>query len=51
MALYQFTRADSLFIVLVRVIVTLVSYYGAKVVPGIGIPRSPLLAPLTLLLT
>ncbi len=46
-ALYQFTRADPLFIVLVTVIVSLVSYYGAKVVPGIGIQMSPLLAPLT----
>lgn len=47
LALYQFTRVQPLAIILVTAIVTLVSYYGAKVVPGIGIQMSPLLAPLT----
>lgn len=46
-ALYQFTRVQPLFIILVTAIVTLVSYYGARVVPGIGIQMNPLIAPLT----
>jgi uncharacterized membrane protein len=47
LALYQLRSAQPLAIVLVTAIVTLVSYYGAKVVPGIGIQMSPILAPLT----
>ncbi|RCJ42700.1 hypothetical protein A6770_07415 [Nostoc minutum NIES-26] len=47
LALYQFTQGNALAIVLVTVIVTVVSYYAARVVPGIGIQMNPLLAPLT----
>jgi uncharacterized membrane protein len=47
LALYQFTRVSPLAIVLVSAIVTLVSYFGAKVVPGIGIQMNPILAPAT----
>jgi uncharacterized membrane protein len=46
-ALYQFTRTPPLPILLVTAIVSLVSYYGARVVPGIGIQMNPLLAPLS----
>lgn len=47
LALYQFTQGNSLAILLVTAIVTVVSYYAARVVPGIGIQMNPLLAPLT----
>lgn len=47
LALYQFARTNALFILLVTAIVTVVSYYAARVVPGIGIQMNPLLAPLT----
>jgi uncharacterized membrane protein len=47
LALYQFSQANALAILLVSAIVTLVSYYAARVVPGIGIQMNPLLAPLT----
>ncbi|OWY67234.1 hypothetical protein B7486_32685 [cyanobacterium TDX16] len=47
LALYQFRHANPLAIVLVTAIVTIVSYYAARVVPGIGIQMNPLLAPLT----
>jgi uncharacterized membrane protein len=47
LALYQFTQANMLAILLVTAIVTVVSYYAAKVVPGIGIQMHPLLAPFT----
>jgi uncharacterized membrane protein len=47
LALYQFSRSNSLAIVLVTAFVTLVSYYSAQVVPGIGIQMNPLIAPLT----
>jgi uncharacterized membrane protein len=46
LALYQFTVGNALAILLVTAIVTLVSYYAARVVPGIGIQMNPLLAPL-----
>ena len=46
-ALYQFRHANPLAIVLVTAIVTIVSYYAARVVPGIGIQMNPLLAPIT----
>jgi uncharacterized membrane protein len=46
-ALHQFRHANLLAIILVTVIVTMVSYYAAHVVPGIGIQMNPLLAPLT----
>ncbi len=47
LALYQFTQGNILAILLVTAIVTVVSYYAARVVPGIGIQMNPLLAPLT----
>lgn len=48
LALYQFVHTDAaLAIILVTSIVTLVSYYAAQVVPGIGIRMNPLLAPAT----
>ncbi|MBW4639898.1 MAG: DUF1614 domain-containing protein [Gloeocapsa sp. UFS-A4-WI-NPMV-4B04] len=47
LALYQFTQGNSLAILLVTAIVTVVSYNAARVVPGIGIQMNPLLAPLT----
>lgn len=47
LALYQFTQGNTLAIVLVTAIVTVVSYYAARVVPGIGIQMNPLIAPLT----
>ncbi|MBW4631592.1 MAG: DUF1614 domain-containing protein [Iphinoe sp. HA4291-MV1] len=47
LALYQFTQGSALAILLVTAIVTVVSYYAARVVPGIGIQMNPLLAPLT----
>jgi uncharacterized membrane protein len=46
-ALYQFRHANSLAIILVTAIVTIVSYYAAHIVPGIGIQMNPLLAPIT----
>ncbi|ASC71344.1 hypothetical protein XM38_022960 [Halomicronema hongdechloris C2206] len=47
LALYQFSQANPLSILLVTAIVTVVSYFAAHVVPGIGIQMNPLLAPLT----
>ncbi|MGJ3246704.1 MAG: DUF1614 domain-containing protein [Elainellaceae cyanobacterium] len=47
LALYQFGRASVFAILVVTAIVTVVSYWGAKVVPGIGIQMNPLLAPIT----
>jgi uncharacterized membrane protein len=47
LALYQFTHGNALAILIVTAIVTVVSYYAARVVPGIGIQMNPLLAPLT----
>ncbi|MDM9380415.1 DUF1614 domain-containing protein [Chlorogloeopsis sp. ULAP01] len=47
LALYQFRQGNVLAILLVTAIVTIVSYYAARVVPGIGIQMNPLLAPLT----
>lgn len=47
LALYEFSQGNSLAILLVTAIVTVVSYYAARVVPGIGIQMNPLLAPLT----
>lgn len=47
LALYQFTQGNALAILLVTAIVTAVSYYASRVVPGIGIQMNPLLAPLT----
>ncbi|MCM0593720.1 MAG: DUF1614 domain-containing protein [Gloeotrichia echinulata IR180] len=47
LALYQFTQGNALAILLVTTIVSIVSYFAARVVPGIGIQMNPLLAPLT----
>ncbi len=47
LALYQFRQGNSISILLVTAIVTIISYYAARVVPGIGIQMNPLLAPLT----
>ncbi|HIK32351.1 MAG TPA: DUF1614 domain-containing protein [Oscillatoriales cyanobacterium M59_W2019_021] len=47
LAVYQFRRADSISILLVTAIVTLISYYAAHVVPGIGIQMNPAIPPLT----
>ena len=47
LALYQLTRANILIVLLVIGIVTLISYYSAHIVPGIGIQMNPLIAPLT----
>ncbi len=47
LALYQFTHVASGPILAVTAIVTVVSYFAAQVVPGIGIQMNPLLAPLT----
>jgi uncharacterized membrane protein len=47
LALYQFQQTNGWSILLVTAIVTIVSYYAAQVVPGIGIQMNPLLAPLT----
>ncbi|MDJ0735424.1 MAG: DUF1614 domain-containing protein [Nostocaceae cyanobacterium] len=47
LAVYQFTQGNILAILLVTAIVTVVTYFAARVVPGIGIQMNPLLAPLT----
>ncbi|MGM3305243.1 DUF1614 domain-containing protein [Anabaena sp. WFMT] len=47
LALYQFYQGNALAILLVTAIVTVVSYFAAQVVPGIGIQMNPLLAPLS----
>ena len=50
-ALYQLIRSDTLAILAVTVIVTIVSYYSAHIVPGIGIQINALNSPLTAVLT
>ncbi len=47
LALYEFSQGNTVAIVLVSAIVTVVSYFAARVVPGIGIQMNPLIAPLT----
>ncbi len=47
LALYQFSRVNPVHILVVTAIVTIVSYYSAQVVPGIGIQMNALVAPLT----
>ncbi len=47
LALYQFFNVAALPIIAVMLIVSLVSYYSAHIVPGIGIQMSPLTAPFT----
>ncbi|MBE9043573.1 DUF1614 domain-containing protein [Pleurocapsales cyanobacterium LEGE 10410] len=51
LALYQFGRSNILAIILSTAIVTLVSYYSAHIVPGIGIHMNPLVSPLTAVLS
>jgi uncharacterized membrane protein len=46
LAIYQFGRSSPFLILIVTAIVTVVSYYGARIVPGIGIQMNPLLAPI-----
>lgn len=47
LALYQISRGNLLAITLVSTIVSVVGYFAARIVPGIGIQMNPLLAPLT----
>lgn len=47
LALYQFTRVSIAIALAVTAIVTLVCYFSAHVVPGIGIQMNALVAPLT----
>ncbi len=47
LAIYELTRSDPLAIFWVTVIVTIVSYFSAQIVPGIGIHMNALIAPLT----
>ncbi|RMF21660.1 MAG: DUF1614 domain-containing protein [Cyanobacteria bacterium J083] len=47
LAIYEFTRSDPFAILAVTAIVTIVSYYSAQVVPGIGIQMNALISPLT----
>ncbi len=46
LSLYQFSRTDPVAIGVVTLLVTLVSYFSAHVVPGIGIQMNPLLSPI-----
>ncbi|MGB5771785.1 MAG: DUF1614 domain-containing protein, partial [Crocosphaera sp.] len=50
LALYQLGRANVWAIIFSTVMVTLVSYHSAQIVPGIGIQMNPLIAPLTAVL-
>jgi uncharacterized membrane protein len=47
LAVYEFNRSNPLMILGVSAIVTIVSYYSAQIVPGIGIQMNALVAPLT----
>jgi uncharacterized membrane protein len=51
LAIYEFTRSDPFANLAVTAVVTVVSYFSAQVVPGIGIQMNPLIAPLTASLT
>ena len=51
LAIYQFTRVSPLLILVVATVVTIVSYYSAQIVPGIGIQMNALIAPLTAAMT
>lgn len=46
LALYEFTQASPVLILAVTAIVTVVSYFSAQIVPGIGIQMNALVAPL-----
>jgi uncharacterized membrane protein len=47
LAIYELTRSDPLAIFWVTLIVTIVSYFSAQIVPGIGIHMNALISPLT----
>jgi uncharacterized membrane protein len=47
LAFYELTRSNLIAIFWVTAIVTVVSYYSAHIVPGIGIQMNALIAPLT----
>ncbi len=47
LAIYELTRSNPIAIFWVTVIVTIVSYYSAQIVPGIGIQMNALIPPLT----
>ena len=47
LAIYELIRSDALAIFWVTVIVTIVSYFSAQIVPGIGIQMNALVSPLT----
>jgi uncharacterized membrane protein len=47
LAIYEFSRSDPFAILVVTAIVTVVSYFSAQIVPGIGIQMNALVAPLT----
>lgn len=51
LAIYELTRSDPLACGVVTAIVTVVSYFSAQIVPGIGIQMNALVAPLTAALT
>jgi uncharacterized membrane protein len=51
LAIYEFTRSNPLMILAVTAIVTVVSYFSAQIVPGIGIQMNALVAPLTAAMT
>ncbi len=51
LAVYEFTRSNALLILGVTAVVTIVSYYSAQIVPGIGIQMNALVAPLTAAMT
>ncbi len=51
LALYELTRVNPWASLVVTATVTIVSYFSAQVVPGIGIQMNPLIAPLTAALT
>lgn len=51
LALYQIRQSSLIAIAIVTAIVSAVSYFSARVVPGIGIQMNPLIAPLTAALT
>lgn len=47
LAIYELIRSDAVAILGVTAIVTLVSYFSAQIVPGIGIQMNALIPPLT----
>jgi uncharacterized membrane protein len=47
LAIYELFRSNAIAIIVVTIIVTIVSYYSAQIVPGIGIQMNALIAPFT----